>query len=136
MPTIREVMTPQPVTLPPTASLQAAAMLMKEHDIGDVFVVDGDSVRGVVTDRDLVVRGLAAGEPWASVGDICSEDIAAVRPDDEASDAVRVMTARSIRRLPVVQEGKLVGVVTLGDLAAEYAPDSALGEISSASAND
>jgi CBS domain-containing protein len=138
MATIREVMTPQPVTLPASASLQAAALLMREHDIGDVLVVDvdGGSVLGVVTDRDLVVRGLAAGEPWASVGEVCSTAVLAVSPDDEVSDAVRLMTDRSVRRLAVVQDGELVGVVSLGDLASEFDPASALGEISRASAND
>jgi CBS domain-containing protein len=138
MATVREVMTPRPVTLPASASLQAAALLMKERDIGDVLVVDvdGGPVRGVVTDRDLVVRGLAAGEPWASVGDVCSTDVVTVSPDDEVADAVRLMTDRSVRRVAVVQEGELVGVVSLGDLASEYDPASALGEISSASAND
>ncbi len=136
MATIREVMTPQPVTLPASASLQAAALLMKDRDIGDVLVVDGGSVRGVVTDRDLVVRGLAAGEPWASVGDVCSGDVVTASPDDEVADAVRLMTDRSVRRLAVVQDGELVGVVSLGDLASEYDPESALGEISRASAND
>ena len=133
MGTVREVMSPEPVTLPSTASMEAAARLMQQRDIGDVVVVDGDRLVGIVTDRDLVVRGLAAGlASDTQVSVITSTDPAVVAPEDEITRAVRLMEEHAIRRLPVVDDGELVGMVTLGDLARERDARSALGRISEA----
>jgi CBS domain-containing protein len=132
---IREVMTPDPVTLPATATLEEAARCMKDEDIGDVLVVDNGVLRGIVTDRDIVIRGLAEGRASARLGDICSSELVALLPDDSVDDAVRLMREHAVRRLPVVEDGKPVGMVSIGDLAVERDRESALADISAAPAN-
>jgi CBS domain-containing protein len=132
---IREVMTPDPVTLPATASLEEAARRMKDEDIGDVLVVEGDVLRGIVTDRDIVIRGLAEGRASARLGDICSGELIALLPDDSVNDAVRLMREHAVRRLPIVEDGKPVGMVSIGDLALEHDRESALADISAAPAD-
>lgn len=135
---IREIMTTDPVSVPESMNIIQVAEIMRDRDIGDVIVSDGGGVVGIVTDRDLVVRGLASGNgvDMLSAGDLASRDIQTVRPDDPAARAVEVMRDRAIRRLPVVDNGELVGVVSLGDLAMERDPDSALGDISEAPPNN
>ncbi len=132
-------MSHSPRTLPAASSIREAARLMRDHDMGPVIVVNDDgSLRGIVTDRDIVVRAVAEGrDPSATrLAEICSEEeLVAVRPDDDADDAVRLMRERAIRRLPVVENNRPVGVVAIGDLAAVHDPDSALGEISQAPPN-
>lgn len=136
MGTVREVMSPTPVTLPSTASLLAAARLMAERGIGDVLVVDDDRLVGVLTDRDLVVRGMATGmAPDAEVRTVCSTDVVTVGPDDELSSAIRLLKDHAVRRLPVVDDSTVVGIVSLGDLAVERDAQSALGVISRAPSN-
>lgn len=137
-PTVRDVMTANPVTLPAQAPVLDAAKKMREADIGDVIVLDGDSICGVVTDRDIVVRVLAEErEPAGTkLGEICSRDLATVAPDDDLTRAGDLMRERTVRRVPVVEEGKPVGIVSMGDLALERDPDSALGEISGAAPNN
>lgn len=132
---VGDVMTRDPVVLPANAPLEAAARVMKERGIGDVFVADGEKLCGLVTDRDLVVRGLAEAGVSASLGQICSPELFVVSPGDKTEDAIRLMRDHAIRRLPVVQDGHLVGVVSLGDLAERHDRDSALGHISAAPAN-
>ena len=134
---VKDVMTSAPITLPTNALASDAARLMKDQDIGDVLVVDGDNVRGIVTDRDLVVRVIAEGRDAMDtpVGEICSTDIKAVRPDDPVDEAIRVMRMQALPRLPVTQNGKPVGVLSIGDLAMERDPSSALADISAAQAN-
>jgi CBS domain-containing protein len=110
---------------------------MKQHDIGDVIVLDDSKVCGVVTDRDIVVRALAEGRDPATVklGDICSRDLVSLAPTDSVEDAVRLMRERAIRRLPVLDKGRPVGMVSIGDLAVERDGDSVLADISVAPAN-
>lgn len=135
---VRELMTSHPVTLSPDASLVDAAKQMRAKDIGDVLVVGGDGrLRGIVTDRDIVVRGLADERDARSttLGEVCSPDLAVLGPDDDSDRAVELMRARAVRRVPVVDHGELVGVVSLGDLAIEKDPRSALADISAAKEN-
>ncbi len=134
---IREVMTPDPVTLPASSPLNEAARQMKQRDIGDVIVLEDSSVCGVVTDRDIVVRALAEDrDPKATkLADICSRDLVTLTPTDSVEDAVRLMREHTLRRLPIVDGGKPVGIVSLGDLAVERDPDSTLADISAAPAN-
>jgi CBS domain-containing protein len=135
---VREVMTPHPVTLAPDATLVDAARQMRAKDIGDVLVVGGDGrLRGIVTDRDIVVRALADGlsADSTTLGEVCSPDLAVVAPDDDSDRAVELMRDRAVRRVPVVDRGELVGVVSLGDLAIEKDPGSALADISAAEEN-
>jgi CBS domain-containing protein len=134
---IREVMTPNPVALPGTASVHEAARAMRDAQIGDVIVIERNEVCGIVTDRDLVVRILAETRDPATttLADICSHSLVTVRPTDSVEEAVRLMRAHTIRRLPVVEGGQAVGIVSLGDLAVERDPGSVLGEISGAPPN-
>lgn len=139
MPNIREVMSTDPVTLPLGATVQEAAQAMREQDIGDVIVLDdNDEICGILTDRDIAVRAVAEGRDPREVpiGEISSRDLVTLSPNDEVGDAVKLMTEKAIRRLPVVDDGKPVGIVSLGDLAVTHDSDSGLAAISSAPANN
>ena len=133
---IRDLMTPDPVVCASDAKLGEAAAAMRDRHIGDVLVRDGDGrLCGIVTDRDLVVRGLAGGADPASMtlADVCEGELHTVQVDASVGDVIRMMEERAIRRAPVMQDDQLVGVVSLGDLAARLDGESALGKISKAS---
>jgi CBS domain-containing protein len=135
---VRDVMTVSTTRLPADQTVTAAARLMEAENVGDVIVTGvSDDIRGVVTDRDIAVRAVARGlDPkTTSLGDICSTDLVTVGSDTKLEEAARVMAERAVRRLPVVDDGKLVGVVSLGDLAERRDPESVLGGISSAPPN-
>ncbi|MFJ8629086.1 CBS domain-containing protein [Kitasatospora sp. NPDC093550] len=132
---IRDVMTPGPVTVPRLASVRDTARWMRDAAVGDVLVAgEDDRVYGLVTDRDPVVRVLADGRHPDStrVGDVCSTELVGVAPDDAIGDAVDLMRRHALRRLPVLDDGRAVGVVSLGDLAMDRDPGSALADISAA----
>jgi CBS domain-containing protein len=131
---VRDVMSSPVVGLPESATLVDAAQQMRTNDIGDVLIVDGDRVLGILTDRDIVMRALADGRDPASttVGEIASRDTVVVEPDQPAAVAVQLMRERALRRLPVCEGGHLVGVVSLGNLATARDPESALADISAA----
>jgi len=136
---ISEMMTSNPVAMTTDATLQAAAQAMRDRDIGDVIVTKPDgSLCGIVTDRDIVVRGIAEGvDPGsATLDDVCKHQVVTVGPDEPVAAAVKAMEEHAIRRLPVVDNGSLVGIVSIGDLAVERDPESALGEISAAPPNN
>jgi CBS domain-containing protein len=134
--TLAEVMIPNPITCTVDAEVQEAAQLMRDRDIGDVVVVDGQRVRGIVTDRDLVVRGLAAGfAPSTQLSDVLTEGVITVDVGETTARAAELMRDRSVRRLPVVDGDVLVGVVSLGDLAIADDPKSVLADISAAPGN-
>jgi CBS domain-containing protein len=134
---LREIMTQKPVTVQINDSVIAAARSMRDGNIGDVVVLENGQVRGILTDRDIVVRALAEGRDPAltSVGDICSRELTTLSPKDSIGDAAALMRAKAIRRLPVVEDGRPVGIVSLGDLAVERDPESTLGGISAAPPN-
>ncbi|MCB5164991.1 CBS domain-containing protein [Streptomyces bambusae] len=134
---IREVMTGRLVTAAPQLSVAQAARRMRDEDIGDVLVVDDGRLKGVVTDRDLVVRVLAEGkEPEdTTVADVCSEATVTIGPDDDVDKAVELMRTHALRRLPVVEQDRPVGIVSLGDLAMDRDSTSALADISAAAPN-
>jgi CBS domain-containing protein len=136
--TVREVMTDRVVTVPSTASLMDASRAMADHDIGDVIVVDEGNVSGIVTDRDIVVRAIAKGsEPKTTmVSEVLSGQVQTLGPDASIGEAVRMMTEGAIRRIPVVEGGRPVGIVSIGDLAVERDADSALADISAANPNN
>jgi len=135
--TVGEVMTPDPVTLDTHASILAAAEVMRECDIGDILVCDDGRICGIVTDRDLVVRALADGHApdQLTLRDVCSPELTTTLPDTEVDDAVRLMREKALRRLPVVEDGRPIGIVSLGDLAIARDPMSALADISAAPPN-
>ncbi len=134
---VRDVMTPEPVSVTEAAGIVEVAEIMRDRDIGDVVVRSNGQVVGILTDRDLVVRGLAGGQDLDSLtaGDLCSGDVASVTSEDSAATAVDLMRTRAIRRLPVIDAGRLVGIVSIGDLAAQRDPESALADISEAPPN-
>jgi CBS domain-containing protein len=135
--TVRDVMTSDPVTVEPSATVEEAAQKMKESDAGAVLIVDGDELKGIVTDRDIAVDAVAEGEGGdAKVEDVASTDPATVSPDDEIDKAIETMREQKVRRLPVVEDGKPVGVVSIGDLAAEADESSVLGDLAGAEANN
>jgi CBS domain-containing protein len=136
--TLRDVMTDRIVTVPSTASLVDASKAMADNDIGDVIVVEGETVSGIVTDRDIVVRAIAKGsEPkTTTVREVVSGQVKTLTPDASVGDAVRMMADGAIRRIPVVEDGRPVGIVSIGDLAMERDSDSALADISSANPNN
>jgi CBS domain-containing protein len=135
---VREIMTSDPVTVAERTPLTEVARLMRERDIGDVIVAEADDVRGLVTDRDLVVRALAEHRDPDSttVGEVCSHDLVTCSPQDRIDEAVRLMREHALRRLPVVENGHLVGTLSLGDLAVERDPESTLSDISAAEPNE
>jgi CBS domain-containing protein len=133
---IKDAMTTKPASLPASATVADAAQQMRELDIGDVLVEQEGRLAGIVTDRDIVVRAIAEGRDVTSkLGDIVSSEVVCITPAESADDAIRLMRERGLRRVPVVENGRPVGIVSLGDLAEERDPRSVLGEISSAPPN-
>jgi CBS domain-containing protein len=137
MPTsVRKIMTTNLVRIPPGSSVLDAARLMRDSDVGNVIIEKDGRFCGILTDRDIVIRAVANGHDGdAAVESICSKDVATLTLDSTDEDAVRLMREKSVRRLPVLTNGKAVGIVSLGDLAIAKDPSSVLGEISAAAAN-
>jgi CBS domain-containing protein len=133
---VRDIMTPDPVGVYYDQTIAEAARVMRDAGVGAVLVVNGESLSGVVTDRDLVIRGLAEGaDPDSPVGPLCSEKLVGVEASAAVADAGRLMREHAVRRLPVIDSGQIVGIVSLGDLAASADPDSPLAAVSNARAN-
>jgi CBS domain-containing protein len=134
---VREAMSAEPICLTTNTTLIDAATQMREYDIGDILITDQGTIYGVLTDRDIVIRGLAEGMDPASttVGEIASTQLVTVSPDDPVSRAVQLMRDHAVRRLPVCQDGRPIGIVSIGDLALDRDPRSALADISAAAPN-
>jgi len=138
VPRVQDVMTPNPTALPATAPVSAAARAMRDLDIGAVVVVEDSRPLGILTDRDIVVRALARGKELTAttLGDICSRDLATVPAGSSREQALGVMAARAVRRLPVtLAGGVVVGIVSIGDLVEDGVSASALSEIHEAAPN-
>ena len=133
---LRDVMTPNPTICSPDTSAAQAAGMMRDQGIGDVLVQNGGSL-GIVTDRDIVTRAVANGRHPQDVrlGEICSSDVQTVSIDTPVDEVIRLMSAKAIRRVPVVEGDKPVGIVALGDLAVDRDRMSLLGDISAAPPN-
>jgi CBS domain-containing protein len=118
--------------------LADAAKHMKDGDVGAVLVEDGGKLAGIVTDRDIVVRVVADGRDPSSVAasEIVSGTVHTVTPDQSLEDAVRLMRDQDVRRAPVVQDGRPVGILSLGDVSIERDTGDVLADISSASPNN
>ena len=129
---VRDIMSAAPVCMAAAASVSAAAKAMKERGIGTVLVVSGGRLEGLVTDRDITIRVLAENRDPATtrLGDICTSELAVLRPDDDIKHADRLVRERAVRRLPVIADGVPVGVVSIGDLALGRDERSAVSEIS------
>ena len=133
---VRDVMTPGPIGVDYYQSVGDAARTMRDWGVGAVLVVNDQSLYGLVTDRDLVVRAVAdARGPEEPVGPLSSGNLIGVDAGASAGDAVRLMREHAARRLPVIEDGEVAGMVSLGDLAMHDDPASALAEISKATAN-
>ncbi|MFI7075314.1 CBS domain-containing protein [Micromonospora sediminicola] len=135
---ISDVMTRQVVYLPAETPLDEAARVMKESDIGDVVVTDGATLAGMLTDRDIVVRAVAerADPGTTTIGSIITREVVMIEQHCTANEAAALMRERNIRRVLVCDsDRKLVGIVSLGDLAMQLDPRSALSDISEAAPN-
>ncbi|MFD3258611.1 CBS domain-containing protein [Paenibacillus lentus] len=133
---VKDIMTDEVVTVSPQDNIYEVAVKMKDHDTGFIPVVeDGSRLIGVITDRDLVIRGIAEKNPGSTaVETVMTRGIRAASPDTPVDDAAELMAEQQIRRLPVTEGERLIGVVSIGDLAvrnnfADEAGD-ALSEIS------
>ncbi|MBB1514568.1 CBS domain-containing protein [Tessaracoccus sp. MC1679] len=119
MKTARDIMTTPAETLAPTATLTEAAQQLRDLNVGSLPILDGDHLLGVVTDRDIVVRGIAEGlDPSnATVAEVATGAVVTVDVDDDAEKVARIMGERQVRRVPVLDGGKLVGVIAQADVA-------------------
>ena len=134
---VRDVMTPNPIMLLESTSVQTAALAMREADVGDVVVMHGEEVSGILTDRDIVVRYVAdGGDPAATaIGEICTPAVTGVETEDPLDYAIELMRGNAIRRLVVMNRQRPVGIVSLGDLALARDPHSVLADISASPPN-
>jgi CBS domain-containing protein len=113
---VKDVMTVSVRTISPDANMDEAAKLMRRFRIGSLVVVKDEKPVGIITERDLAYKIVAEGKMNAKVGDIMSKDLKTIDKDKTIVEAAKLMAAHVIRRLPVVEEGKLVGIITLEDI--------------------
>lgn len=120
---VRDVMTPGPIGVDYHQSIGEAARTMRDWGVGAVLVVSDQALHGLVTDRDLVVRAVAeAREPNGPVGPLSTVGLIGVRADADVAEAAWLMRENGVRRLPVIQDGRVAGVVSVGDLAMHNEP--------------
>ncbi|MFK4145452.1 CBS domain-containing protein [Streptomyces sp. NPDC004065] len=136
---VRDVMSPGAVAVEPMTTLERAARVMREQNVGDVLVAYDCDLFGVLTDRDIVIRAVADGrDPHeATAGSVCTRPpVATLTPDDTTDHAAELMRRYAVRRLPVVEHGGCpVGMVSLGDLATTEDTRTTLAEITAADPN-
>ena len=133
---VRDIMTPDPVGVYYDQTITETARLMRDAGVGAVLVVSGESLSGVVTDRDLVIRALAEGAgPDTPVGPLCSPKLVGVNAGADLAEAERLIREHAIRRLPVIDNGQIVGIVSIGDLAVTEDGDTPLAAVSKAQPN-
>ena len=127
---VREVMTSNPTSCSSRDSVADAARAMAKEDVGPIPVVDGERLVGLLTDRDIVVRVVAEGrDPQSTtVGEVASTDLSTVSPDDDLDRALQLLAERRVRRLPVVEGDKLVGIVAQADIARQ-GDDRSTGQV-------
>ncbi|HEY9061650.1 MAG TPA: CBS domain-containing protein [Pseudobacteroides sp.] len=133
---VKEIMTKNIAYVNPMSTVVEAAQLMQKHNVGAIPVCDQNGVIGLVTDRDIVVRNIAHGKSPSEtpVKDVMTSQVTTISPDTDIDDATKIMSQNQIRRLPVVENNMLVGILSLGDMAADNRFDTeaskALSEIS------
>jgi CBS domain-containing protein len=133
---VRDIMTPAPIGVYYGQTIGETARVMRDTQVGSVLVVNDGQLAGLVTDRDLVVRGLAEGlDPQDAVGPLCSGDLIGVAAEAGIGEAEQLMREHAVRRLPVIGDGQVVGIVSLGDLAVCELADSPLAAVSRAQAS-
>ena len=121
-PKVHEVMTDNPRCVTPETPVSVAAELMESENVGSLPILDGETLAGVVTDRDIVVRAVAKGKDprGMPVREVASRELVTIRPDEDLSEALKLMASNQVRRLPVVgDDNRLVGVVAQADVAME-----------------
>jgi CBS domain-containing protein len=124
---VRDLMTPGPIGVDYHQTIGEAARIMRDWGVGAVLVVKDQSLQGLVTDRDLVVRAVAESRgPDTAVGPLSSADLVGVAAGADVAGAVQLMREHAVRRLPVIDDGQVAGMVSLGDLALQGDPGSAL----------
>lgn len=129
MNTLKDIMSTDMVTVTMQDNVYEIAVKMKENDIGFVPVVEGNRLIGVVTDRDLVIRGYAERRSGsASVEEVITTDMITANPDTTIGEAAELLARHQIRRLPVVENGQLVGIVSIGDLAVRHQFEDEAGQ--------
>jgi CBS domain-containing protein len=124
---VREIMTKEVAKAAPDTTLEEIAAIMKDEDTGAVPVLDDGELMGLITDRDIVIRCIADGKDASEItaDEIISEDLETIEPDADVEEALRLMSQKQIRRLPVVEDGTLVGIISLGDIAVKTGDDQA-----------
>jgi len=128
---VRDVMTPNPECVTEKSSLRDVARIMKDKDTGVVPVVEDKKIIGLITDRDIVVRGLAEGRDLgsASVRDLMTKNVRSVREDATVNEVIALMSNAEIRRVPVVNSrDEIVGILSLGDIASDTNLDGKVGK--------
>lgn len=126
---VNEVMTTSVVTLNSNDTVERAATLMREHDIGSIPVCEGTRIKGILTDRDITLKSVASGKDSKrqTVNEVMSTNIVTGNPNMSLDEATKLMSENQIRRLPVVDNNNLVGVIAIGDLATENRSDEMAG---------
>ncbi|MBM7870523.1 CBS domain-containing protein [Clostridium pascui] len=127
---VKDIMTKNVASLNPEDTVEHAAQLMKEYNIGSLPVCNEEKVIGIITDRDIAIRSSAEGEnvQKQTVRDIMTSNPVTIKSDIDIQDATRIMSERQIRRLPVVESNNLVGMLSLGDVSVESASNETAGE--------
>ncbi len=126
---LNEIMSRDVISVSPEQSIQEAASLMKQHDIGSIPVVENGQILGIITDRDIALRSTSAGkETTIPVRECMTSNPTVAEPTMDVHEAARIMSEQQIRRLPVVENGQLVGMVAIGDLATEQIYQNEAGE--------
>ncbi|MBP3950391.1 CBS domain-containing protein [Bacillus suaedae] len=115
---LTELMATDVITVTPDQSIQEAAILMKQHDIGSIPVIENKKLVGIITDRDITLRSTAEGkDTHIPIAQCMSTNLTVANPKTDINEAAAIMAEHQIRRLPIVDNGELVGIVAIGDLA-------------------
>lgn len=127
---VRDIMTPQVEAADYNTSLVQVAEMMKRENVGSIPVCKQDELQGILTDRDIVIKAVAEGKDLGSIlaSEVMSTQLVSVEPEADIHEAARLMSDHQIRRLPVVENGKLIGMLSLGDLAVENIHEDEAGE--------
>ncbi|WP_243386690.1 CBS domain-containing protein [Bacillus kexueae] len=129
METVKEYMTTAVECCTPLDNVYEAAVKMKELDVGVIPIVDNQKLVGIVTDRDLVIKGIAEKHPGSTkITDVMTTEIATILPSDSIDKAIELMSKHQVRRLPVVENEQLIGIVSLGDFSVSEKSDDLAGE--------
>lgn len=116
---IKDIMSKEVAFVSSSDSVESAAQLMKQYNVGSIPICDDRKVVGIVTDRDIAIRSIADGYNKQTIGEIMTENPVTTSPETDVHEASRIMGEKQIRRLPVVENNSLVGMVSLGDISVE-----------------